>query len=145
MSAHHIAPLRFGTLLLVSLIAIAGVITGCASTHSEVAAATATPRPVALDPALASDTVYVTTTIGTGGSSDGYLVALNAQTGKLRWSSHAAGTIGVPVVGQGTVYMAASDGKVYAFRAGDGSLAWVYHAAGGAMIYASPVVVPAAS
>jgi outer membrane protein assembly factor BamB len=125
MSTHHIAPFRFGTLLLVSLTAIIGVISGCASTQSG-ATATPTPRLVAIDPALASDTVYITTTIGTGVSNDGYLVALNAQSGKLRWSSHAAGSIGVPVVGQGTMYMAASDGKVYAFATDTGKQRWQF-------------------
>jgi outer membrane protein assembly factor BamB len=125
MSAHHIAPFRFGILLLISITAATGMIAGCASAAPG-AAATSTPRPIALDPALAGDTVYITTSIGTGVSLDGYLLALNAETGKLRWSSHAAGTIGVPVVGQGTVYMAASDGKVYAFATDTGKLRWQF-------------------
>jgi outer membrane protein assembly factor BamB len=87
---------------------------------------------------LAGNTLYV-------GGQGGGVYALDPQTGKMLWSRSVDSAVdSAPAVVDGTVFVASDQGSVYAFRAGDGSLAWVYHAGGGAMIYASPVVVPLA-
>jgi eukaryotic-like serine/threonine-protein kinase len=75
----------------------------------------------------------------------GAVYALDPESGKMLWSRSVDSAVdSAPAVVDGTVFVAADQGGVYAFQAGGGSLGWVYHAGGGAMIYASPVVVPAA-
>lgn len=51
--------------------------------------------------------------------------ALDASTGKLRWTYSARAQVqNVPVVDQDTLYVGADDHTVYALNAGDGSLRW---------------------
>ena len=62
--------------------------------------------------------------------------ALDAVTGRLRWSFEAGGAFeSSPAVAGGTVYVGADDGRLYPW-ARDGSLLWQYHA--GNMIRSSP-------
>jgi len=57
------------------------------------------------------------------GSSDGYLYALDAVTGKLVWQYHAGGQISSPVCGNGLVY--ASNGKsLFALDQNTGAIKW---------------------
>src|SRR5262249_40856287 len=116
----HGALPRLGSTLAIILLGLLAC-AGCAGT----ATTRATPS-ISLDAALGQDTVYVTTTIGTSISNPGFLVALDAETGPPRWSRSAAGTMGVPVAANGTVFMAADDGKVYAFDAATGKPRWTF-------------------
>ncbi len=53
------------------------------------------------------------------------VVALDAKTGKQRWSFTAGGRLdGPPTIHQGLCLIGAHDGWVYALRAEDGALAW---------------------
>ena len=64
-------------------------------------------------PAVAGGTVYVV------GSKDGRVYALDAATGRLRWSYTTGGfTVSGPAVAGGTVYVGSNDHKVYALSAG---------------------------
>lgn len=57
--------------------------------------------------------------------------ALDASTGKLRWTYTARAQVqNVPVVDQDTLYVGADDHTVYALNAGDGSLRWKASVAG---------------
>jgi outer membrane protein assembly factor BamB len=120
MSVPRPVSFRLYSGLTLILLATLVLLAGCA------AGAGKSTVTVHLDSALSGQTVYVETTIGESVTSPGYLVALNAATGKLRWSSSAAGTIGVPIVANGTVYIAPTDGKVYAFAAGTGKEIWEF-------------------
>jgi outer membrane protein assembly factor BamB len=58
------------------------------------------------------------------------LYALDARTGKQRWSFTAGGRIdSPPTVHKGTVLFGSADGHVYCLRAADGELAWKFRAA----------------
>ena len=62
-------------------------------------------------PAIANGTVYI-------GSHDHNLYALDAATGKKRWSYKAGGLVGSsPTVSGNSVYVGSDDGRVYALRA----------------------------
>jgi outer membrane protein assembly factor BamB len=75
-------------------------------------------------PAVAGGTVYI-------GSDDDKVYALNAATGRLRWSYSTAGAVeSSPAVAGGTVYIGSFDHKVYALNAATGHLRWSYSTAG---------------
>lgn len=77
-------------------------------------------------PAVAGGTVYI-------GSSDGTVTALNAATGRLRWTYITEGeVVSHPVVASGTVYVGlggvglSGSGGVDALDAATGRLRWTY-------------------
>ena len=88
-------------------------------------------------PVVDEDTVYV-------GSNDGYIYAINAATGTLRWQFNGGGTFPnsemspSPVVVNGVVYTACYDGNVYALDAASGSKIWNHSTAKLDSIFASP-------
>jgi outer membrane protein assembly factor BamB len=110
----------------VSLITLALTLTlaGCAVIGG-------TPAPTAtahvqLDQGLANQSVYVTVSLGQSEQNDGLTLALNAQTGTLRWKTDTGGTGGTPSVAGGAVYMAAEDGSIRSLDATTGKQQWSY-------------------
>ena len=64
-------------------------------------------------------------------SDGGTLYALNARTGKLRWSAQSNSSFGsreffyaTPTVAYGRVYIGNTDGTMYVFGAKSGKLLW---------------------
>lgn len=94
-----------------------------------------TGGPIGGSAALSADgsTLYV-------GSEDGYLYALDASNGSLRWRMPTGREIlASPVVGpDGSIYIGSLDGKFYAFNP-DGSQKWAPKQTGGA-IYGSAAI-----
>lgn len=80
--------------------------------------------PGTLTPCIAAgDSVYV-------GSTDECLRALDAATGKTRWTFRAAGPFrAAPAYWNGRVFAGCDDGWLYALNASDGSLCWKLRAA----------------
>jgi outer membrane protein assembly factor BamB len=75
-------------------------------------------RVVESSPLVVDGTVYV-------GSFDDRLYALNAETGKVRWSLKTGDDVkGGAAYARGTVYFASYDGKVYAADARTGRKRW---------------------
>jgi outer membrane protein assembly factor BamB len=71
-------------------------------------------------PAVAGGTVYY-------GSEDSRVYALDAATGRLRWSyTTGGGVYAGPAVTGGIVYIGSDDGKLYALSATTGHLRWSY-------------------
>lgn len=92
------------------------------STHGEVYSS----------PTVVDGVVYV-------GSSDSYLYALNATTGKLLWKAKTGDWIrSSPTVVNGVVYVGSFDSYLYAFKASTGGLLWRAHTGGA--INSSPTV-----
>lgn len=59
------------------------------------------------------------------GSDDGYLYAIDAMTGILRWKFGTGGIIrSCPTIDAGTVYVGSGDGYLYAIDSASGSLKW---------------------
>ena len=78
-------------------------------------------RPTA--PVAAGNMVFV-------GDDRGVLRAMDAESGKPKWETYAAGAIFLsPAVWQGRVYVGSADGRVYAFEAATGRRLWTFHAA----------------
>ncbi len=105
-------------------IALALMLAGCASTGG-------TPTPIVtphvqLGPSLAGQSVYVTVSLGQSEQNDGLTIALNAQSGDLRWKTDTGGTGGTPAVASGAVYMASEDGSIRALDATTGKQSWDY-------------------
>ena len=74
----------------------------------------------ASSPAVADGTVYL-------GSDDRKVYALNAVTGRLRWSfATGNGIYAGPAVSGGVVYVGSDDGRLYALNAATGQLRWSY-------------------
>lgn len=70
-------------------------------------------------PTYAAGSVYIA-----GGGRNGTLVALDATTGRTRWTQGYNGAGGTLSVHDGRVYGSFDGPQVYAFRASDGSVAW---------------------
>jgi outer membrane protein assembly factor BamB len=71
-------------------------------------------------PAVAGGTVYY-------GSEDSKVYALDAATGRLRWSyTTGGGVYAGPAVAGGIVYIGSDDGNLYALNAATGHLRWSY-------------------
>ena len=74
----------------------------------------------ASSPAAAGGAVYF-------GSDDGKVYAVNAATGRLRWSyATGSGVYAGPAVAGDTVYIGSDDDKLYALNAATGHLRWSY-------------------
>lgn len=59
------------------------------------------------------------------GTANSDILALDANTGDVKWRAKAEGPIwGVPVVADGLVYVPSLDHKLYAFNASSGQTAW---------------------
>ncbi len=83
-------------------------------------------------PTVEDGTVYV-------GSADKKLYAVDAETGRVRWSFATQGPIrSSPAVSGGMVYFGSWDGNVYAVSAASGEKVWSYET--GAPIQGSPAV-----
>jgi hypothetical protein len=85
-----------------------------------------------VQPVIANKTVYA-------GTMHGVLHAMDAETGKDRWSFQAGGGIlHSAAIGEGMCFFGAMDGKVYAVDATSGQLRWTYST--GKAIWNAPVV-----
>src|SRR5579872_3379850 len=116
---------RSGLLLASLALVLAACSSGPAAQGTPATKPTAT-TVVSLDPKLAQETIYITTTVGLGETNPGYLEAINAQTGVPRWKLSTSGTIGVPVVANGSVYIAPDDGSIRAVNAATGTQVWSF-------------------
>jgi outer membrane protein assembly factor BamB len=92
-----------------------------------------THRCTAATPAVAAHTVYMSflnhpPCNATRSGIDGEVVALNADTGKLRWRVRMGPTESSPLVADGLVYVGDWTGKVYALSAATGRTVWSYQA-----------------
>ena len=80
-------------------------------------------------PALADHLVFATF-IGNAechaARGGGELVAVSAETGRVRWRRAIGPSESSPLVAAGTVYIGDQDGHVYAFSSGNGRLRWSY-------------------
>ncbi len=64
------------------------------------------------------------------GGSDGVVRALDAASGKLKWTAYTGGAIRVPPsIAEGRALVGSADGWVYAFEAASGRLLWRFRAA----------------
>jgi outer membrane protein assembly factor BamB len=61
---------------------------------------------------------------------DGQVVALNADTGKVRWRVTIGPTESSPLVVDGVVYVGDWNGKLYALNAASGSVRWTFDTGG---------------
>jgi len=67
-----------------------------------------------------------------GSSADGKVYALDAQTGRQRWSTRTGGPVRLaPSVWQDKVYVGSDDGHVYCLGGSDGGEQWKFRAAPG--------------
>ncbi len=73
------------------------------------------------------------------GSDDGYLYALDASTGSLRWRFKVNGVEDSPTLANGVLYVGSDDGYAYALNATTGALIWKFKT--GLAIESSPAVV----
>jgi outer membrane protein assembly factor BamB len=90
-------------------------------------------RCTAASPAVDNHTVYMTfmntpPCNATRSGLDGEVVALNADTGKIRWRLKIAPTESSPLVDHGTVYVGDWSGKLYALSAVSGATRWTFQA-----------------
>lgn len=90
-------------------------------------------RCTAASPAVDNHTVYMTfmntpPCNATRSGLDGEVVALNADTGKIRWRLRIAPTESSPLVDHGTVYVGDWSGKLYALSAASGATRWTFQA-----------------
>ena len=88
-------------------------------------------RCTAASPAVDNHTVYMTflnkpPCNATRSGLDGEVVALNADTGKLRWRLKIGPTESSPLVLDGVVYVGDWNGKVYALSAASGATRWTF-------------------
>ena len=80
------------------------------------------------------------------GDYGGYMNAVDARTGKIKWQSGSLGPgfgaggefYSTPAVAFGRVYAGNNDGRVYSYDLEDGTLAWT-HSTGG-YVYSGPTV-----
>jgi outer membrane protein assembly factor BamB len=90
-----------------------------------------TGRCTAATPAVADHIVYMSflnkpPCNATRSGLDGEVVALDADTGKVRWRVKTAPTESSPLVAGGLVYVGDWSGKVYALNAKSGRVVWTY-------------------
>ena len=82
--------------------------------------------------------------IDTGGlqpdTDDGEVVALDAQTGLVKWRTRVSSEVlAQPKVGEGLVLVRSADSRIFAFGSEDGKRRWVYQRPAAALIVRSPV------
>jgi eukaryotic-like serine/threonine-protein kinase len=83
-------------------------------------------------PTVSSETVYC-------GSDDGYLYALNALTGELKWKLKTGDVVySSPAVADGVVYVGSHDGYLYAVDEKTGAERWRFKTED--RVYSSPAV-----
>jgi outer membrane protein assembly factor BamB len=95
--------------------------------------------PVKSAPAYYGGTLYV-------GDYGGYMNAVDAKTGRLKWQSGSLGPgfgasgafYSTPAIAFGRVYAGNNDARVYSFDIRDGTVAWTYSTGGYA--YSGPTV-----
>ncbi len=64
------------------------------------------------------------------GGSDGVIRALDAESGKPKWTAYTGGAIRVPPsIAEGRALVGSADGWIYAFEAASGRLLWRFRAA----------------
>ena len=90
-----------------------------------------TGRCTAASPAVVGHIVYMAflnkpPCNATRSGLDGEVVALDAETGKVRWKVRMAPTESSPLVAGGLVYVGDWSGKVYALNAKSGRVVWTY-------------------
>jgi outer membrane protein assembly factor BamB len=90
-------------------------------------------RCTASTPAVDNHTVYMTfmnkpPCNATRSGLDGEVVALNADTGKLRWRLRIGPSESSPMVLDGVVYVGDWNGRVYALSAASGATRWTFKA-----------------
>jgi outer membrane protein assembly factor BamB len=100
-------------------------------THVRTAWHFSTRRCTAATPAVDAHTVYMSflnhpPCNATRSGIDGEVVALNADTGKVRWKVKMGPTESSPLVANGLVYVGDWTGKVYALSAATGRTVWSY-------------------
>jgi len=79
-----------------------------------------TSEAIVSSPAVADGVVYV-------GSSDNFLYAIDAVTGKQRWKFDAHGNVSSsPAISAGVVYVVSLDGNLYAIDATSGDQKWAF-------------------
>jgi outer membrane protein assembly factor BamB len=88
-------------------------------------------RCTAASPAVDNHTVYMTfmnkpPCNATRPGLDGEVVALNADTGKLRWRLKIGPSESSPLVDHGTVYVGDWNGRLYALSAASGATRWTF-------------------
>jgi len=88
-------------------------------------------RCTAASPAVDNHTVYMAfmnkpPCNATRSGLDGEVVALNADTGKIRWRLKIGPTESSPLVDHGTVYVGDWTGKLYALSAASGATRWTF-------------------
>jgi len=88
-------------------------------------------RCTAASPAVDNHTVYMAfmnkpPCNATRSGLDGEVVALNADTGKVRWRLRIGPTESSPLVDHGTVYVGDWTGKLYALSAASGATRWTF-------------------
>ncbi|HSD79737.1 MAG TPA: PQQ-binding-like beta-propeller repeat protein [Solirubrobacteraceae bacterium] len=92
-------------------------------------------RCTASSPAVDNHTVYMTfmnkpPCNATRSGLDGEVVAIDADTGKLRWRLRIGPTESSPLVLDGVVYVGDWNGKLYALSAASGATRWTFRAGG---------------
>jgi outer membrane protein assembly factor BamB len=90
-------------------------------------------RCTAASPAVDNHTVYMAfmntpPCNATRSGLDGEVVALNADTGKIRWRLRIGPTESSPLVDHGTVYVGDWNGKLWALSAASGATRWTFQA-----------------
>jgi eukaryotic-like serine/threonine-protein kinase len=91
---------------------------------NEVKWAFKTEGPVIASPAVADGVVYV-------GSLDGFLYAVDQQTGAPKWKRRTGGPItSSPAVADGRVYFNCNDGNFYALKSDTGTVQWRFKTGG---------------
>jgi outer membrane protein assembly factor BamB len=90
-------------------------------------------RCTAASPAVDNHTVYMAfmntpPCNATRTGLDGEVVALNADTGKIRWRLRIGPTESSPLVDHGTVYVGDWNGKLWALSAASGATRWTFQA-----------------
>jgi outer membrane protein assembly factor BamB len=88
-------------------------------------------------PAVSSNTVYATVLNSGNSQSPGRVVALNSNTGAVRWSRNLSSpSESSPLLDGNRLIFGSQSGLVYALNARNGDVLWTYHAGGS--VKASP-------
>lgn len=78
------------------------------------------------------------------GNSNGFFTAIDALTGKTRWSQKLANSYFYsPAIANGTVYSGCGDGSVYAIDTATGSLKWAINLGATYGVFSAPIIANA--